>query len=119
MIQGVEHLLYEDRLEELRLFSLEKRRLPGDLRSACQYLKEGCKKEGDKLFRRVCYDGTRGNSFNLEEGRFRLDIRKKVFYSEGEGGKALEQVAQRGAGCPVPVCTQSRARWDSECLIEL
>ena len=57
MIQGVEHLLYEDRLEELRLFSLEKRRLPGDLRSACQYLKEGCKKEGDRLFSRAIVIG--------------------------------------------------------------
>ena len=39
MIQGVEHLSYDDKLRELVLFSLEKRRLWGDLRAAFQYLK--------------------------------------------------------------------------------
>jgi len=65
MIRGMEHLCCEERLRQLGLFSLEKRRLWGDLVVDFQYLKGAYRKDGDRLFRRVCYNRTRSNGFKL------------------------------------------------------
>ena len=59
--------------------SSARRRLQGDAIAAFQYLKGSRRKEGDRLFTRVCGDRTTGNGFKLNEGGFRLDIRKKSF----------------------------------------
>ena len=41
-----------------------------------QYLKGAYGKAGEGLVRREGSNRTRGNGFKLEEGRFRLDIRR-------------------------------------------
>ena len=82
------------------MFSLEERRLRGDLTAAFQCLKGTHKKDGDRLFSRACCNRTRGNGFKLREGRLRLDNNEEIFYHEG--GETLEQVVQRGGGCPIP-----------------
>jgi len=79
MIRVLEYLPYKDRLRELGLFSLEKRRLWGDLIALFQYLKGVYRKVGEGLFIRAYSNRMRRNDFSQEQCRFRLDIRKKLF----------------------------------------
>ena len=76
MIEAPDHLRCEERLRDLRLFSLKWRRLRGDLATAYKYLMDKCLVDGARLFSVMPSDRTRGNKHKAEHRKFHHNMRK-------------------------------------------
>jgi len=74
MIKGLEYFSFEEKQRELRLFSLETRRLSRDLINVYKYLIG--RNEGDRssCFSVVPSDRTRGNRHKMKNRKFPLNV---------------------------------------------
>ena len=79
MISGLYHLSYEERLQELKLYSLEKRRIRGDLIQVFRIMKQIDKVDIADLGWKVNNRVSRGHSLKLIKNLSRLEIRKTYF----------------------------------------
>ena len=76
---GLEQLPYEEQLEELGQFSLEKRGLRGDLTNTWKYIKDGSQVNAAGLFSVLPSNKTKGNGHKLQLRKFSMSMTKESF----------------------------------------
>ena len=79
MLPGMEGRSYEERLRDLGLFSLERRRLRGDLIETYKMVRGLDRVDRDSLFPLMEKASTRGHGFKLRGGSYRTDVRGRFF----------------------------------------
>ena len=96
MLPGMEGISFEERLEKLGLFLLERRRLRGDLIEVYKIMRGMDRVDCQKLFPRAEESITRGHRFKVRGARFK-EMYKASFFTQ-------RVVGARGG---------SRSRYDS------
>ena len=109
IMKGLEHLLHEERLSNLGLFSLGKRGLRRDLINVYKHLKGGGTQMDEAgLFVVVCSDRTRSSGLKLEHRKFYVgkymlgstNMQKNFFTVSGtEPWHSLPRDSQDSSGC--------------------
>ncbi|MDZ1603208.1 reverse transcriptase family protein, partial [Klebsiella pneumoniae] len=79
MLPGMENRSYEERLSVLGLFSLERRRMRGDLIEVYKMIRGIDRVDSQRLFPQVEQSVTRGHKFKVKGGRYRGDVRGRFF----------------------------------------
>ena len=79
LIMGLRGLSYEERLKKCNLFSLNRRRLRGDMIQVFKILKGIDKIKLENLGWEINVRNTRGHNLRLIKKRSRLDLRKNFF----------------------------------------
>ena len=93
------------------MFSLEKRRLRGDLMAVCNFLKGISGGGGTDLLSLVTSNRTQGDGMKLCQGKFRAHIRKRFF------NETLEQAPHGSDHGTKPVRASSRSVWTTLLVI--
>ena len=79
LVHGLNKMSYEQRLEALGLYSLQQRRLRGDLIETYKILTGKEKINSDQLFQKTTTTELRGHSLKLYKKSSRLELRKHFF----------------------------------------
>lgn len=103
MITGPDHLTYEERLRELQLFSLEKRRLGGLFLINISTWRKRVRLREKRTVRLYSVimpsERNRGKSYKLKHRRFSENIRERCCHCESD--QALVQIVQSGCGVSI------------------
>ncbi|PKU42310.1 reverse hypothetical protein [Limosa lapponica baueri] len=114
MIKEINQLSCGERLKELALFSLEKRRFRGNLIRIRKYLKGMCKDDRARLFSVVPSDRTKGNGHKLKSRRFPLNVRKHFNFFTAQASpqelQTLEETEKVWMKEDVPLVEEDQVR---------
>lgn len=114
LVKGLRNRCCDEQLRELRLFSVEKRRLSQDLIDLYSTLKRDQSEVEIDFFSQAESGRTKGNGLKLHQERFRLHIMKNFFPSNavrnltGCPGRSQSHHHQT---CPENVWTQHCGAW--------